>query len=211
MELIRIIFKDGASNGNILHGKNKSLRIEWFDNLLLHKLDLINPLRADRTRKAGLNIDNNYCHNAFGQDVQPWCYFESSGTSNPHVHEWGYCDIPTCDQFCDNSGTTISSTAYMTSTVSTKPARHPSKRRDPFVTCWNKCYQTGPLNGAKCMSNCMRVSKNYFFRKFPIFLRIKSLGIKSNLKFRYPSNQSVNYFSRRFVFAIQGEVNKKHP
>ena len=28
MELIRIIFKDGASNGNILHGKNKSLRIE---------------------------------------------------------------------------------------------------------------------------------------------------------------------------------------
>ena len=127
MELIRIIFKDGASNGNILHGKNKSLRIEWFDNLLLHKLDLINPLRADRTRKAGLNIDNNYCHNAFGQDDQPWCYFESSGTSNPHVHEWGYCDIPTCDQFCDNTGTTtstastttstMSSTAYMTSTV----------------------------------------------------------------------------------------------
>ena len=52
----------------------------------------------------------------------------------------------------------ITSTAYMTSSVSTKPARHLSKRRDFFVTCWNKCFRTGPTNGSQCMNKCMRVS-----------------------------------------------------
>ena len=106
-------------------------------------------------RRAGLNIDNNYCHNAFGRRVKPWCYFK---TNDPLVQEWGYCDIPTCEEFCGNRAATISSTAYMTSNVSPKPTVQGLKRKDPFVTCWNKCYQTGPLNGPKCMDNCMKVS-----------------------------------------------------
>ena len=106
---------------------------------------------------AGLNIDNNYCHNALEEwnTVEPWCYFESS---EQLVQEWGYCDIPTCEDFCDNPATTISSTVDLASTVSTRPARHSSKRRDPFVACWNKCYQTGLVNGPQCMNTCMEVS-----------------------------------------------------
>ena len=123
-------------------------------------------------RTAGLNTDNNYCHNAFGTVVQPWCYFESS---DPLVQEWGYCDIPTCEHFCDNSATRI--TAYMTSTVSTKPARHSSKRRDPFVACWNKCYQTGLANGAQCMNECMKVSsKLIVLSKLQFFSESKAWG-----------------------------------
>ena len=142
MDLIRIIFKENARNGDILRGK-------------ITKKNLSSPnsmFRANRMRRAGLDIDNNYCHNSFGEGTKPWCYFKSNDRL---AQEWGYCDIPTCEQFC---GSTISSTAYMTSNVSPKPTDQGLKRKDPFVTCWNKCYQTGPLNGPKCMDNCIRVS-----------------------------------------------------
>ena len=116
---------------------------------------------------AGLDINNNYCQNALGSAVsgvsKPWCYFESNGEL---VQEWGYCDIPTCQEFCGNPATTISSTAYMTSTVSPKPTAQGLKRKDPFVTCWNKCYQTGPLNGPKCMDKCMKVSSKRLYFSF---------------------------------------------
>ena len=63
-------------------------------------------------------------------------------------------------------------TAYMTTTVLPRPTRQklPVKRRDPFVTCWNECYQTGLRNGPKCMDNCLEVSsKTTLFQFFAIF------------------------------------------
>ena len=159
--------------------------------------------------RAGLNIDNNYCHNAFGWGTEPWCYFKSR---DPLVQEWGYCDIPRCEQFCEKPETTISSTAYMTSTVPTKPARHSSEGGDPFVTCWNKCYQIGPVNGQQCMNDCMKVSyKLIVLDKLPFFLRIRGPEIKLSIIFRNFSNQSVQHFSRRFLFAIQGRAKKQNP
>ena len=159
--------------------------------------------------RAGLNIDNNYCHNAFGWGTEPWCFFKSS---NSLVQDWGYCDIPPCQRSCQKPATTISSTAYMTSTVSTKPARHSPKRRDPFVTCWNKCYQIGPVNGLQCMNDCIKVSyKLIVLNKLPFFLRIRSPEIKLSIIFRNFSNQNVQHFSRRFFFAIQGKAKKQNP
>ena len=151
MDLIIIIFKDDASNGDILHGMDT--RIERPRQTLIRPFKSL--LRANRMKRAGLNISNNYCHNAFGEGVQPWCYFK---TGNPLVQEWGYCDIPTCEQFCGNPAT-----------VSPKPIVQGLKHNDPFVTCWNKCYQTGPLNGPKCMDDCMKVSSKTIFSVFSNF------------------------------------------
>ena len=128
-------------------------------------------------RRAGLDIDNNYCHNSFGKGTKPWCYFKSNDRL---AQKWGYCDIPTCEQFCGNSGSTISSTAYMTSTVSSKPTVQGLKLEDPFVTCWNKCYQTGPLNGPKCMDNCIRVSSQTFSFQFSVIFRLFQIQKREN-------------------------------
>ena len=112
--------------------------------------------------EAGLNVDNNYCHNAFGSVDRPWCYFDNISQA------WGYCDIPTCEDFCGHHVTEPHpvtqrqlTTAYITSTPTPKsirPTKHPKGNRDPFVLCWNKCFNDGRENGSNCMDICMKVS-----------------------------------------------------
>ena len=111
--------------------------------------------RKRQMLEAGLNVDNNYCHNALefqaSKPNRPWCYFGQGA--------WGYCDVPTCEEFCGYA--TEASTAYMTSTSSSssiRPTKQPKVNKDPFVLCWNKCFNDGPENGPHCMNICMKVS-----------------------------------------------------
>ena len=135
--------------------------------------------------KAGLSVDNNFCHNALGFEVskvdRPWCYFENGHGAWPHA-AWGFCDVPTCDEFCGHHATEAT-TAFMTSTSSPKsirPTKHQKGNKDPFVSCWNKCFNDGPENGSNCMNICMEVSLLslticWITKKL---LRIKTVAIK---------------------------------
>ena len=138
--------------------------------------------------EAGLNVDNNHCHNALefqaSKPNRPWCYFGRGA--------WGYCDVPTCEQFCSQHAT-VATTAYMTSTTSPKsirPIKHPKGKKDPFVSCWNKCFNSGLENGPNCMDVCMKVSLIKLTTCSPTEIIFKNLNSDGQVKHH---DKSYNY------------------